>query len=125
MIIREKDGTTLLDVIGLFLGLMFCGLGMILCGCSSLREGPITRSVFLNTDWVEVRADPGVVNQVCEQNSFEFGKEYCGCAVFQTKEVWIARRYECDINNTRIHELCHVLSGSSKDAVAQCHNSNK
>lgn len=94
--------------------------GLLFSGCAIFRETPPTRSRFLDTDYAEIKADPG---RVLAENIDRSGNDsyICGFIHFAAKEVWLSRDMKCDINETRRHEKCHydAFTTNTKD---ECHD---
>jgi hypothetical protein len=96
--------------------------------CAIFRETPpVVRPFQADPSYTEHIADPGTVDLACigvkhHDDGFRtsWNDSFCGCTKFDVREVWIARHISCDRERTEKHEACHVRTGPSKKARAQC-----
>jgi len=101
-----------------------------LTGCAILRETPPTSSQFMDTDYTEMRADPGRV--LDERTKMKYkptrageghagGPTLCGFVDFDAKIVWTTRSMDCPAAETRRHERCHV-DAHEQGIKDECHD---
>lgn len=101
---------------------------LLLAGCAVFRETPPTSGKFMDTNYTEIKADPGrVLDERLKLNEkygptrgTELGKTLCGFVDFYKKIVWIARSAFCP-EDTKEHERCHVLAHES-GSPDNCHD---
>lgn len=117
-----ESKTNLSHAMPLFLsqGVAVAWLSFFLSGCAAFRETPPTYSKFLDTDYAEVKADPG---RMVEERIARGGDDrwVCGFIHFATKEVWLSRDMNCDWDKTRLHEKCHLDAFNAKEKD-NCHD---
>lgn len=107
-------------------------LGLLSMGCATLGETPDTVHPFaLNPSYTERIADPGKVDLVCYNDGKgkrdngtrkAWDDSYCGCLDEINKTVWLSRHPICTAkrDETRAHENCHINTGISREARAEC-----
>ncbi len=79
-------------LLGAALGLTFLVLGAYGCAESPVTEAPAGADL---PGWMVKKADPGREGR-------------CGCAVPDTRTIWMARTPVCDLTTTEPHEKCHA-----------------
>lgn len=104
---------------------------MFMSGCAILRESPISTLPFMDTSYVEKRADPGRVldervkikkyRQTIAGEGYAGGRVLCGFVDFDAKIVWTTRHIACPSDETRRHERCHVDAHESGEKD-KCHD---
>ena len=101
-----------------------------LAGCAALGETPPTRMQFMDTDYTEMRADPGRV--LDERVKMKYtptragegragGPTLCGFVDFKARIVWTTRSIDCPAEETRRHERCHV-DAREAGVKDECHD---
>lgn len=100
-------------------------IALLASGCASADT---IRPFPLNPIYQEHIADPGVVNKACYQDRGHlddgtlkgWNDSYCGCVDIAFSVVWIARHIDCDREQVEKHENCHIETGFSREARAEC-----
>ena len=121
MTYRAPHGGGILISLPLAIGMW----ALLFAACATPAE---VRPFPLDPSYTERFADPGEVDDHCynptghHDNGLRtrWDDNYCGCVDWASKTVWIARRIDCDIDKVRLHEGCHLATGTSKAARAMC-----
>lgn len=118
---------------GIVIGLAVTALVWVLAmgACSTPPE---VRPFPYFPDYVEKYADSTEVDDNCytpggkldDGTRQQWNTNFCGCVDHVSRTVWIARRIDCDLDNVRAHEACHIagahLEGQAKmDHRKMCH----